>query len=124
MLQKTMVVVEGVARTLDPQLNMWQTSEPVVRGWIEENLGPLGRLADVSQGAATLGRLAFGLSDILVRAERLAGHVEAAARSGVRIADNSIVNFERRQGRRRLWPTVALWVIAAALILMLWRGIV
>jgi ubiquinone biosynthesis protein len=124
MLQKTMVVVEGVARTLDPRLNMWQTSEPVVRGWIEKNLGPLGRLADVSQGAASLGRLAFGLSDILTRAERLAGHVETAARSGVKIADDSINNFERRQARRRLWPTVALWVIAAALILMLWRGIV
>ena len=30
MLQKTMVVVEGVARKLDPQLNMWSTAEPVV----------------------------------------------------------------------------------------------
>ena len=41
MLQKTMVVVEGVARKLDPQLNMWSTAEPVVGAWIAENLGPL-----------------------------------------------------------------------------------
>ena len=34
MLQKTMVVVEGVARKLDPQLDMWATAEPVVGGWI------------------------------------------------------------------------------------------
>ena len=40
MLQKTMVVVEGVARKLDPQLNMWSTAEPVVGAWIAENLGP------------------------------------------------------------------------------------
>ena len=39
MLQKTMVVVEGVARTLDPRLDIWKTCEPVVRCWIEENLG-------------------------------------------------------------------------------------
>ena len=32
LLQKTMVVVEGVARTLNPDLNMWVTAEPVVRG--------------------------------------------------------------------------------------------
>ncbi|MFC6048733.1 AarF/UbiB family protein, partial [Methylobacterium hispanicum] len=43
MLQKTMVVVEGVARSLDPRLDMWTTAEPVVRAWIGRNLGPVGR---------------------------------------------------------------------------------
>jgi ubiquinone biosynthesis protein len=40
LLQKTMVVVEGVARTLNPELNMWVTAEPVVRSWIERKWGP------------------------------------------------------------------------------------
>ena len=40
LLQKTMVVVEGVARALDPKLDMWKIAEPVVREWIERNLGP------------------------------------------------------------------------------------
>ena len=39
LLQKTMVVVEGVARSLDPKLDMWTVAEPVVREWIERNLG-------------------------------------------------------------------------------------
>jgi ubiquinone biosynthesis protein len=39
-LQKTMVVVEGVARKLDPQLNMWSTAEPVVGARIADNLNP------------------------------------------------------------------------------------
>ena len=39
LLQKTMVVVEGVARSLDPQLDMWKVAEPVVREWIERHLG-------------------------------------------------------------------------------------
>ena len=51
MLQKTMVVVEGVARKLDPQLNMWSTAEPVVGAWIAENLGPKGRIEDAGRGA-------------------------------------------------------------------------
>ena len=42
LLQKTMVVVEGVARMLDPAFNMWKTSEPVVGDWIRGNLGPRG----------------------------------------------------------------------------------
>ena len=49
MLQKTMVVVEGVARTLDPKLDMWRTSEPVVRDWIERNLGPVGRIEEAGR---------------------------------------------------------------------------
>jgi ubiquinone biosynthesis protein len=39
-LQKTMVVVEGVARKLDPRLNMWSTAEPVVGARIADNLNP------------------------------------------------------------------------------------
>ena len=43
LLQKTMVVVEGVARSFDPKLDIWKTAEPVVREWIERNLGPARR---------------------------------------------------------------------------------
>ena len=57
MLQKTMVVVEGVARKLDPQLNMWSTAEPVVGAWIAENLGPLGRIDDREPRAFVSRRL-------------------------------------------------------------------
>ena len=45
LLQKTMVVVEGVARSLDPNINMWIAAEPVVGAWIEEQLGPARRCA-------------------------------------------------------------------------------
>ena len=50
LLQKTMVVVEGVARSLDPKLDMWTTAEPVVREWIERHLGPAGRIEDAAAG--------------------------------------------------------------------------
>jgi ubiquinone biosynthesis protein len=56
LLQKTMVVVEGVARKLDPRLNMWATAEPVVGSWIAENLGPRGRLEDAGRLIGAFGR--------------------------------------------------------------------
>ena len=52
LLQKTMVVVEGVARSLDPKLDMWKTAEPVVREWVERHLGPAGRLEGAAEGAS------------------------------------------------------------------------
>ena len=65
LLQKTMVVVEGVARTLDPKLDMWSVADPVVREWIERNLGPAGRLEDVAEGAGEIGRFAAQVPSLL-----------------------------------------------------------
>ncbi|PCI93545.1 ubiquinone biosynthesis protein UbiB, partial [Candidatus Aerophobetes bacterium] len=52
LLQKTMVVVEGVGRTFDPNLNMWEIAEPVVEEWMKSKLGPEARLNDAVEGAA------------------------------------------------------------------------
>ena len=46
LLQKTMVMVEGVALGLDREVNMWQVAEPFVREWMRDELGPEVRLAD------------------------------------------------------------------------------
>ncbi|MGN6498360.1 MAG: 2-polyprenylphenol 6-hydroxylase, partial [Tsuneonella sp.] len=46
LLQKTMVMVEGIATQLDPAINMWDVSAPYVRGWIRDELGPEAALAD------------------------------------------------------------------------------
>ena len=67
LLQKTMVVVEGVARSLDPKLDMWTIAEPVVREWIERHLGPAGRIEDAAEGAGELGRFLGGVPGLLTR---------------------------------------------------------
>lgn len=46
LLQKTMVMVEGIATSLDPDINMWETSGPFVKEWIRTELGPEAKLAD------------------------------------------------------------------------------
>jgi ubiquinone biosynthesis protein len=46
LLQKTMVMEEGVATWLDPNINMWETSEPFLREWLRSELGPEAALAD------------------------------------------------------------------------------
>jgi ubiquinone biosynthesis protein len=56
LLQRTMVVVEGVARSLDPHINIWQVARPVVEGYITRNLGPRALLRDLAKTARVLGR--------------------------------------------------------------------
>lgn len=46
LLQKTMVMVEGVATALDPGINMWETSGPYVKSWLRDELGPEAKAAD------------------------------------------------------------------------------
>ena len=56
LLQRTMVVVEGVARGLDPHINIWEVAKPVVEGYITRSLGPLALLRDLAQTARVLSR--------------------------------------------------------------------
>ncbi|MBA4492314.1 2-polyprenylphenol 6-hydroxylase [Paracoccus sp. S1E-3] len=56
LLQRTMVVVEGVARSLDPNLNIWKAARPVVEDYIKANLGPRAFLKDSRRIAHTLQR--------------------------------------------------------------------
>ena len=65
LLQKTMVVVEGVARSLDPKLDMWSTAEPVVGEWMARHLGPAGKLENAAQGALELGRFVGNVPGLL-----------------------------------------------------------
>ena len=56
LLQRTMVVVEGVARSLNPSMNMWETSRPVVTDYISSTLGPAAIARDLAATARVLSR--------------------------------------------------------------------
>jgi len=121
LLQKTMVVVEGVGRALDPRLDMWRTAEPVVREWIERNLGPVGRLEDAAAGVGEVGRFVGQVPGLLTRAARIADQLDAATRDGVVLAPETVAAIGTAEARRNRWTMVALWVIAVLLALLLWR---
>ena len=56
LLQRTMVVVEGVARTLDAEMNMWEVARPVVESYIKDSLGPKAMMRDMKKTARVLAR--------------------------------------------------------------------
>jgi ubiquinone biosynthesis protein len=121
MLQKTMVVVEGVARSFDPNLDMWATAEPVVREWIERHLGPVGRIEEVAQGAGEVGRFLGGVPGLLGRAATLADQLDAATRDGLVLAPETVAAIGQAEARRNRWTAIALWVIAGLLAVVIWK---
>ena len=118
MLQKTMVVVEGVGRNLDPDLDMWSTAEPVVGEWIRSNLGPEGVLRSAASGADALGRLVRQGPDLIERAERLAGDLTEMSRDGLRLDQASIDRIAHAEARRSRSGRIALWIGALALVVL------
>jgi ubiquinone biosynthesis protein len=117
LLQKTMVVVEGVGRTLDPKLDMWTVSEPVVREWIERHLGAVGRIEDATESAVGL---LSGVPNLLTRGAVLVEQLDAITRDGLVLAPETVSAIGAAEARRSRWTTAALWTIAALLAWLVW----
>jgi ubiquinone biosynthesis protein len=115
LLQKTMVVVEGVARSLDPRLDIWTSSEPVVREWITRNLGPVGRIEEAGAGVREVGRVIAEAPVLLTRAAMLSERIDELTREGFVLAPDSLKGIGEAEARRNRSSTVALWIIAALL---------
>jgi ubiquinone biosynthesis protein len=121
LLQKTMVVVEGVARSLDPKLDMWTVAEPVVREWIERHLGPVGRIEDAAGGALEVGRFLGDVPELLSRGASVLQQLDAVTRDGLVLAPETVADIGRAEARRNRWTAIALWVIAALLAWLIYR---
>jgi len=120
LLQKTMVVVEGVARSLDPKLDMWTTADPVVREWIERNLGPIGKLEGAVEGAGEIGRFVTQVPGLLTRAGTLIDQLDDITRDGLVLSPQTVKAIGAVEQRRTRWTALALWAIAALLAWIVW----
>jgi ubiquinone biosynthesis protein len=122
LLQKTMVVVEGVARTLNPNLNMWTSAGPVVRTWIERKLGPVGVLEKASDTTLKLGRSALQLPEMLDDAQRATRMLSEMARGGgLKLDAATTAEIARQQMKSRRWQSWAIMAGAAALVVMAFK---
>jgi ubiquinone biosynthesis protein len=121
LLQKTMVVVEGVARDLDPHLDIWKTAEPVVRRWIEDNLGPAGQVKHATAGLGEALQAAARMPALLARAELLADRLDRLTEEGIAIAPSAMRGIEKAQARAARFGHWALWLLAAAVVVLIFR---
>ncbi len=115
LLQKTMVTVEGVARSLDPEINFWNAARPVIEAWAREHMGP----------EAYLKETASSLLDFARKLPQVARDLEALAETtkaeGLQLSPASIAALAETQAlanaRRRRPLLWALWAIVLLLAL-------
>jgi ubiquinone biosynthesis protein len=111
-LQKNMMMAEGVSRRLDPELNIWTLAEPLIEAWMVENRGPEARARGAIQD---LGRTLERLPRLAAEAERLAAELAAG---GLRLHPDSLKSLgggsADRSARWAFW--IALAALAVALL--------
>lgn len=116
MLQKTMVVVEGVSRTLDPHFNMWKSAEPVVGGWIRKNLGLQGILSDAKETGQALLHFMREAPEQIKRLERASDALDGMVVNGLRFDKATAEAIGRAEAYHNRWGRRALVVIAIAFV--------
>jgi ubiquinone biosynthesis protein len=113
LLQKTMVMAEGLAMYMDPEINMWEVSPPVVQAWLADNMGPDAYLRESAEAALSI------LRSMPLIAEELERRADALTADGVRLHPDSTRQIGETQGRFLQTQTLALWTIAALLLLLI-----
>jgi ubiquinone biosynthesis protein len=109
LLQKTMVLAEGVGRLLDPSVNMWTLARPLIEDWMRENRGPEARMRDtVLDTMGALERLPNLMRDL----ERLGTAITEGG--GLPLHPDTVAEIARRDAIELLG--LPLWLIAAALV--------
>ncbi len=113
LLQKTMLVAEGVGRRVNDEVNIWELARPLIEQWMRENRSPQAR---ARQAAADALAFAERLPALTERVERAIGDF---ADGGLRLHPDTVRRFAEARGTRRpvAWPLLAA-LLAVALVLV------
>ncbi|MCE7028399.1 2-polyprenylphenol 6-hydroxylase [Jiella avicenniae] len=116
LLQKTMVVVEGVARSFDPKFNMWVAAEPVVSDYIMTELGPAAKLQEARDGLEAGLKLLRKAPELAVGLEVLSRELPELIENGIRLNDDTLYDLVQDGKASIILGHVERWVIALALV--------
>ena len=113
LLQKTMMTAEGVGRGLNPNINMWQLSEPLIRDWAQKNLSPQARAKTF---AKEVGETLRDAPRVLREAKEFLEKVE---QHGIRLSADSLTHLEaQRAAHYAGWMRLG-WFIATLITCVL-----
>ncbi|MEE4210136.1 MAG: 2-polyprenylphenol 6-hydroxylase [Parvularcula sp.] len=101
LLQRTMVVVEGVARILDPKIDLWSTAEPIVRAYVKREVGLAAIARQGRENFDALRKLFDRFPEFAEAAGRLAAEMQDG---GVPLSDETILRLARALNGKPLRP--------------------
>ena len=119
LLHKTLFNIEGLGRQLYPQLDLWKTAHPVLRRWMDEQVGGRAMLDDLRENLPQLREAMRELPGII----QYLGEQAAEGRIRFNVQSPELKAIQERleaQGRQRFWlATAATAFISGALMMTL-----
>jgi ubiquinone biosynthesis protein len=119
LLQKSMVVTEGIGRLLDPHLNMWELSRPLIVEWVKENRGPAARIRDA---VVEMREACVRLPHLVRTFESL---VATSAREGIRLHPATVRLLAQGRdttARSCAWVPWGVAVVSLGMAAAAWLG--
>jgi len=110
LLQKTMVLVEGVGRRLDPEVNMWTLARPLIEAWMRDHRGPEARLRQRLDGVV---EALEGVPRLLRSLETM---IDAWSRDGVFMHAESLAMQAAERARHLPLLLIPLWILVLSLL--------
>lgn len=107
MLQKTMLMTEGIGRALTPGLNIWEIARPLIEEWSVANLGPQAKIMD---GANDAGEFVQRMPGMALKAEKLVNDLTSG---GLKLHPDTVEDMARQQAARTSRTLRWLWFVAA-----------
>jgi len=115
LLQKTMVQVEGVARTLNPDHDLWGASAPIIERWIKRELGAEGQLNELADDLLDLRDAARALPTALSDITEL---VHTTKTHGFSLHEDSLQRLSQLSARANLWRDIGVLTGGIGLLLV------
>jgi ubiquinone biosynthesis protein len=117
LLQKSMAMVEGLSVSLSRDINMWDVSPPIIKDWMEANMGPTALLKEGIDSAVTLFRY------LPLIAEEAEKRGKSLTREGVRLHPDTTRDLSRGQSRWQKAQTILMGLIAVLLALLVFSDL-
>ena len=115
LLQRTMVTVEGVARLLDPEINMWEAATPAVKSYLSDALGPQAQARKLRTATEKALEIAPRLPAYVEQIAKAAEQISNAAPEAAKLSENGL-SSEPQQSSVAAQP--AVWFAGAAVLLL------
>jgi ubiquinone biosynthesis protein len=110
LLQKTMLTAEGVGRTLSPEANLWTLAEPLIKDWIQENMGPDKIILNA------VGEVADSLRRLPVIVSNMEKNMAIITKNGIKLSSDTVQNISEPKKTKKTY--INLLYITLILVLL------
>ena len=121
LLQKTLFNIEGLGRELYPELDLWKTAQPILRSWMDEQVGVNAIVKNIRDNLPQLRETLREMPNILKKLTTSVNDNDSHARQSLEI--QNLKNQLYKQQKQRFFISIGSTAIISATLILLFSNI-